>query len=60
VFEGLKRQDRGADVAGLAVPDELHLAFVGEEQERYSQRFAGLEADEVAFSASEGRIVQCV
>jgi hypothetical protein len=33
VFEGLKGQDGGADFAGLAVPDEFDLAFVGEEEE---------------------------
>ena len=51
MFEGLERQDGGADFAGLAVPDQFHLALVGEEQEPVllRQRLALLnELDEVA------------
>ena len=33
MFEGLEGEDGGADFAGLAVPDEFDLAFVGEEEE---------------------------
>ncbi|MEK7763993.1 MAG: hypothetical protein AAB433_20670 [Nitrospirota bacterium] len=50
VFERLKRQDGGTDFAGLAVPDEFDLAFVGEEKKAVSLRqgFALLdELDEV-------------
>jgi hypothetical protein len=32
VFETLEGKDGGADFAGLAVPDEFDLAFVGEEE----------------------------
>jgi hypothetical protein len=51
VFEGLEREDGGADFAGLAVPDEFDLAFVGEEEEAVflRERLALLdELDEVA------------
>ena len=51
VFESLKGQDGGADLAGLAVPDQLDLALVGEEQEAVflRQRLALLdELDEDA------------
>ena len=51
VFEGLERKNGGADFAGLAVPDEFDLAFVGEEEEAVflRERFAVLdELDEVA------------
>ncbi len=51
MFEGLKREDGGADFAGLAVPDEFNLAFVSEEEETVFLR-EGLalvdELDEVA------------
>jgi hypothetical protein len=51
VFEGLKREDGGADVAGLAGPSEFDLTFVVEEEEAVflGEWFAGLdELDEVA------------
>ena len=51
VFEGLEGEDGGADFARLAVPDELDLAFVGEEEEAVflRERLALLdELDEVA------------
>ena len=50
VFKSLKGQDGGADLAGFAVPDQLDLALVREEQEAVSlgQRLALLdELDEV-------------
>ena len=51
VFEGLERENGGADFAGLAVPDEFDLALVLEEEEAVflRQRLALLdELDEVA------------
>jgi hypothetical protein len=51
VFERLEGQDGGADLAGLAVPDQLHLALVREEHEAvfFRQRLALLdELDEIA------------
>ena len=33
VFEGLEGKDGGADFAGLAVPHEFDLAFVGKKEE---------------------------
>ena len=51
MFEGLEGEDGGADFARLAVPDELDLAFVGEEEEAVflRERLALLdELDEVA------------
>ncbi len=51
VFEGLEREDGGADFAGFAVPDEFDLAFVVEEDEAVflRQRLALIdELDEIA------------
>lgn len=51
VFERLKRQDGGANLAGFAVPDEFHLALVVKEEEAVflRQRLALLnQFDEVA------------
>ena len=51
VFERLERQDGGADIAGLAVPDQLDLALVLEEDEAVflRQGFALLDqSDQVA------------
>ena len=33
MFESLEGENGGADFAGLPVPDEFDLAFVGEEEE---------------------------
>jgi hypothetical protein len=52
VLERLERQDGGADLAGLAIPDQLDLALVREEEEAVflGQRLALLdELDEIAF-----------
>ena len=51
VLQRLEGQDGGADLAGLAVPDQLHLALVREEHEAVflRQRLALLdELDEIA------------
>jgi hypothetical protein len=59
VFERLEGQDGGADLAGLAVPDQLHLALVGEEHEAVFlwKRLALLdELDEIAL-LSLGKVV---
>ena len=66
VFERLKGQDGGADFAGLAVPDQFDLTFVGEEEEAVFLRqwlalldeldeVALLGVGEVVFSESCGR-----
>ncbi|MEI6787674.1 MAG: hypothetical protein WCL49_04260 [bacterium] len=51
VLKGLEGKDGGADFAGLAVPDEFDLFFVGKEQEPvfFRERFVGFDQlDEVA------------
>ena len=59
VLQGLERQHCGADIGGLAVPHQLHLALVLEQQEPVAlrQRLAGLdELDQVALLVLGQRI----
>ena len=59
VFKSLKGQDGGADLAGLAVPDQLDLALVLEEEEAVllRQRLPGLEERDQVALLGVGEIV---